>query len=67
MVEQTQLISPTLIPDMDKLMAIRVDTPRYWPFYLGHDSSPTTQNHTASQPDSVRKTTYGVLELHRGS
>lgn len=33
-VEQTQLISPTLIPDMDKLLAIRVDTPRYWPFYL---------------------------------
>jgi len=33
-VEQTQLISPTLIPDIDKLLSIRVDTPRYWPFYL---------------------------------
>ena len=33
-VEHTQLISPTLIPDMDKLQSIRVDTPRYWPFYL---------------------------------
>jgi anaphase-promoting complex subunit 1 len=30
----TQLISPTLIPDLDKLSSIRVDTPRYWPFYL---------------------------------
>ncbi|KAF9257772.1 hypothetical protein L218DRAFT_878559 [Marasmius fiardii PR-910] len=30
----TQLISPTLIPDLDKLVAIRVDTPRYWPFHL---------------------------------
>ncbi|CCM03331.1 uncharacterized protein FIBRA_05460 [Fibroporia radiculosa] len=30
----TQLISPTLIPDLDKLLSIRVDTPRYWPFYL---------------------------------
>jgi anaphase-promoting complex subunit 1 len=30
----TQLISPTLIPDLDKLVSIRVDTPRYWPFYL---------------------------------
>ncbi|KAF8885664.1 hypothetical protein BD779DRAFT_1533052 [Infundibulicybe gibba] len=30
----TQLIAPTLIPDLDKLMSIRVDTPRYWPFYL---------------------------------
>lgn len=28
------LISPTLIPDIDKLVSIRVDTPRYWPFYL---------------------------------
>jgi len=33
-IETTQLISPTLIPDVDKLMSIRVDTPRYWPFYL---------------------------------
>lgn len=39
-VEQTQLISPTLIPDMDKLMAIRVDTPRYWPFYLDTAAHP---------------------------
>ena len=30
----TQLISPTLIPDLDKLVSVRVDTPRYWPFYL---------------------------------
>lgn len=30
----TQLISPTLIPDLDRLLSIRVDTPRYWPFYL---------------------------------
>ncbi|KIP09445.1 hypothetical protein PHLGIDRAFT_102877 [Phlebiopsis gigantea 11061_1 CR5-6] len=34
----TQLIAPTLIPDVDKIQSIRVDTPRYWPFYLdiGH-------------------------------
>ncbi|KAJ7115548.1 hypothetical protein C8R43DRAFT_123616 [Mycena crocata] len=30
----TQLISPTLIPDLDRLVAIRVDTPRYWPFHF---------------------------------
>lgn len=30
----TQLIAPTLIPDIDKIQSIRVDTPRYWPFYL---------------------------------
>ncbi|OCH86063.1 hypothetical protein OBBRIDRAFT_890739 [Obba rivulosa] len=30
----TQLISPTLIPEIDKILSIRVDTPRYWPFYL---------------------------------
>jgi anaphase-promoting complex subunit 1 len=38
--EQTQLISPTLIPDMDKLISIRVDTPRYWPFYLDTTAHP---------------------------
>lgn len=33
-VEMAQLISPTLIPDFDNVLSIRVDTPRYWPFYL---------------------------------
>ncbi|KAH8084916.1 hypothetical protein BXZ70DRAFT_995193 [Cristinia sonorae] len=33
-VAATQMISPTLIPDLDRLLSIRVDTPRYWPFYL---------------------------------
>ncbi|KAJ7075630.1 hypothetical protein B0H15DRAFT_866096 [Mycena belliarum] len=36
----TQLISPTLIPNLDKLAAIRVDTPRYWPFYFDTANSP---------------------------
>ncbi|KAF8621486.1 hypothetical protein AX15_007773 [Amanita polypyramis BW_CC] len=36
----TQLISPTLIPDLDQLMSIRVDTPRYWPFYLDTENLP---------------------------
>ncbi|TFK37677.1 hypothetical protein BDQ12DRAFT_713446 [Crucibulum laeve] len=31
---ETQLISPTLIPDVDRITRVRVDTPRYWPFYL---------------------------------
>ena len=31
---ETTLISPTLIPDLDKILSIRVDPPRYWPFYL---------------------------------
>ncbi|OSD04091.1 hypothetical protein PYCCODRAFT_1364791 [Trametes coccinea BRFM310] len=29
-----QLIAPTLVPEIDKVLSIRVDTPRYWPFYL---------------------------------
>ncbi|KAI0270748.1 hypothetical protein BC834DRAFT_967470 [Gloeopeniophorella convolvens] len=33
-VGMAQLISPTLIPDFDRVLSIRVDTPRYWPFYL---------------------------------
>ncbi|KAF9073847.1 hypothetical protein BDP27DRAFT_1215348 [Rhodocollybia butyracea] len=36
----TQLISPTLIPDLNKLISIRVDTPRYWPFYLDTEKIP---------------------------
>jgi len=36
----TQLISPTLIPDLDRLLSIRVDTPRYWPFYLDTAAHP---------------------------
>lgn len=35
-----QLIAPTLIPEVDKLVSIRVDTPRYWPFYLDIANSP---------------------------
>ncbi|KAL0952347.1 hypothetical protein HGRIS_006627 [Hohenbuehelia grisea] len=35
-----QLISPSLVPDVDKLASIRVDTPRYWPFYLDLASFP---------------------------
>lgn len=30
----SQLIAPTLIPDVDRICSLRVDTPRYWPFYL---------------------------------
>ncbi|KZP30121.1 hypothetical protein FIBSPDRAFT_777805 [Athelia psychrophila] len=35
----TQLIAPTLIPDLGKLLSVRIDTPRYWPFLLdtAHD------------------------------
>jgi anaphase-promoting complex subunit 1 len=36
----TQLIAPTLIPDLDKLLSIRVDTPRYWPFYRDMENVP---------------------------
>jgi anaphase-promoting complex subunit 1 len=29
-----QLVMPTLVPDIDKIQSLRVDTPRYWPFYI---------------------------------
>jgi anaphase-promoting complex subunit 1 len=41
-VENTQLISPTLIPDMDRLLSVRVDTPRYWPFHI-HTATPSRE------------------------
>lgn len=40
----TQLVSPTLIPDLDKIMSIRVDTPRYWPFHLDMEHIPHHRN-----------------------
>ncbi|KZT04675.1 uncharacterized protein LAESUDRAFT_657451 [Laetiporus sulphureus 93-53] len=36
----SQLLSPTLIPDIDKVLSIRIDTPRYWPFYLDVANNP---------------------------
>lgn len=36
----TQLISPTLIPDFNKLLSIRIDTPRYWPFFVDLEHVP---------------------------
>ena len=36
----TQLISPTLIPDFGKLVSIRIDTPRYWPFFVDIENVP---------------------------
>ncbi|KAI6161564.1 hypothetical protein EDD17DRAFT_1697683 [Pisolithus thermaeus] len=36
----SQLISPTLIPDFGKLLSVRVDTPRYWPFFVDLEHSP---------------------------
>lgn len=36
----TQLISPTLIPDLNKLLSIRIDTPRYWPFFVDLEHVP---------------------------
>ena len=39
-VGNVQLIAPTLVPEVDKLVSIRVDTPRYWPFYLDIANSP---------------------------
>ncbi|EGN94861.1 hypothetical protein SERLA73DRAFT_114320 [Serpula lacrymans var. lacrymans S7.3] len=35
-----QMISPTLIPDFDNLVSIKVDTPRYWPFFLDVERNP---------------------------
>ncbi|KAJ7597266.1 hypothetical protein C8J56DRAFT_882770 [Mycena floridula] len=40
----TQLVSPTLIPDLDKISSIRVDTPRYWPFHLDMANLPHHRN-----------------------
>ena len=52
------LITPTLIPDMDKLASIRVDTPRYWPFYIDTEKIPRhRENLLKSQTLYVKRRT----------
>lgn len=66
----TQLISPTLIPDLDKLLSIRVDTPRYWPFYLDTENIPRhKQSLLSSQTLFVKRRTafLSYTEDPRGS
>ncbi|KAF8064115.1 hypothetical protein FPV67DRAFT_1420084 [Lyophyllum atratum] len=66
----TQLISPTLIPDLDKLLSIRVDTPRYWPFYLDTENLPRhRQSLLRSQTLFVKRRTafLSYTEDPRGS
>lgn len=66
----TQLISPTLIPDLDKLLSIRVDTPRYWPFYLDTENLPRhKQSLLRSQTLYVKRRTafLSYTEDPRGS
>ncbi|KAG6853861.1 hypothetical protein C0991_000622 [Blastosporella zonata] len=66
----TQLISPTLIPDLDKLLSIRVDTPRYWPFYLDTEHLPRhRQSLLRSQTLFVKRRTafLSYTEDPRGS
>ncbi|KAH7924451.1 hypothetical protein BV22DRAFT_509025 [Leucogyrophana mollusca] len=36
----SQFISPTLIPDFDRLLSIKIDTPRYWPFLVDLENVP---------------------------
>ncbi|KAH7911788.1 hypothetical protein BJ138DRAFT_869582 [Hygrophoropsis aurantiaca] len=36
----SQFISPTLIPDFDRLLSIKIDTPRYWPFLIDLENVP---------------------------
>lgn len=66
----TQLISPTLIPDLDKLLSIRVDTPRYWPFYLDTEHLPRhKQSLLRNQTLFVKRRTafLSYIEDPRGS
>ncbi|KAI5990454.1 hypothetical protein EDD15DRAFT_2452542 [Pisolithus albus] len=54
----TQMISPTLIPDFGKLLSVRVDTPRYWPFFVDLEHSPEQKkNLLANQTLYVKRRT----------
>lgn len=66
----TQLIAPTLIPDINKLLSIRIDTPRYWPFYLDVANFPNhKESLTRSQTLYVKRRTafLSYMEDPKGS
>lgn len=69
-VENTQLISPTLIPDMDRLLSVRVDTPRYWPFHI-HTATPSREKEALLRNQTLyvkRRTAFlSYTEDPRGS
>lgn len=41
MVKTYQYTSPSLVPDLSRLLTISVDSPRYWPFYIDFTSQQT--------------------------
>lgn len=65
----SQLLSPTLIPAIDQLVSIRVDTPRYWPFYLDTAQPRNRQALIRNQTLFVKRRTafLSYIEDPRGS
>ncbi|KAI0790915.1 hypothetical protein C8Q75DRAFT_758459 [Abortiporus biennis] len=66
----SHFVAPTLIPEIDKLLSIRVDTPRYWPFYLDFSNFPHhKQTLLRSQTLYVKRRTafLSYLEDPKGS
>lgn len=65
----TTLLSPTLIPSIDKILALRVDTPRYWPFYLDTSQERHRDAIIRNQTLYVKRRTafLGYVEDQRGS
>jgi anaphase-promoting complex subunit 1 len=66
----SQMVCPTLIPDLDQILSIRVDTPRYWPFHLDMERIPRHKlNLLRSQTLFVKRRTafLGYTEDPRGS
>ncbi|KAL1742086.1 hypothetical protein HDZ31DRAFT_66307 [Schizophyllum fasciatum] len=69
-VNNATLIAPTLVPDVEKLVHIRVDTPRYWPVLMGimHDRR-HRENLLKSQTIFVKRRSafLGYIEDPKGS
>lgn len=65
-----QLISPSLIPGIDRLLTIKIDTPRYWPFVFEVNSSKAHQEsllHAQTLYVKRRTMFLGYLEDPKGS
>jgi anaphase-promoting complex subunit 1 len=64
------MLAPTLIPSLERLVSIRIDTPRYWPFYFDFQQFKTYKdNFLRSQNFFVKRRTsfLAYSEDMRGS
>lgn len=56
-----QLLAPTLTPDFDLIRSLRVDSPRYWPFFIDYEQIPRFKDAFLHNPTLWVKRRRGYL------